>query len=79
MLITHTTRSLVLSDAAGLPAALKAAPVPTSEQGKVTFVLLISKNTEMVLPFRLRNLQWKRRGKRVPSTCTGTFDVKEEL
>jgi hypothetical protein len=53
------SRSLVLSPAAGLPAARKAAPVHTSEQGKVTSVMPISRNTEMALPIWWPNLQRK--------------------
>ena len=72
-------RSLTSFDAAGLAAALAAAPVHTAEQGKVTFVLPISKNTEMTLQSYWPNLQWKRRGNAVPSTTIDTFDLKEEL
>ena len=51
------SRSLTSFAAAGLAAALAAAPVHTSEQGKVTFVMPISKNTEIALQSYWPNLQ----------------------
>ena len=71
------SRSLTSFAAAGLAAALAAAPVHTSEQGKVTFVMPISKNTEIALQSWWLNLQPKRRGNTVPTTSIATYDVKE--
>ena len=71
------SRSMVLFDAAGIAAALAAAPVHTAEQGKVTFVLPISKITEIALQFRWPDLQRKLGGTRVSLPSIGTFDLKE--
>ena len=72
------SRSMVLFDAAGIAAALAVAPVHTSEQRKVTFVIPFSKNTEIALQSYWPNLQ-PNVGEHGSPTSIDTFDLKEPV